>query len=136
MKTEYLPPDRGYWYFLRKINNWRVQIPRKIAPRGVQIPRKIAPGGSKFLEKPPPQGGGGADLPGVGIFFLGNIPPGGGGGEFPGKPRKFPGGGGGGGDISRGGKILWYTGPNLAPPPHDIFLDPPLICPTFNLSCD
>ena len=50
VKTANLPPDRGrgIGIFLKK-NNWRVQITRKIAPRGVQIPRKTSP--------PPPPGG-------------------------------------------------------------------------------
>ena len=50
----------------------------------VQIPRIILP-----------TGGGGADLPGGGVFFIGNIPPRG--ANF---PWKYSLGGGGGGEIS------------------------------------
>ena len=75
VKTANLPPNRGrgIGIFLEK-NNWRVQIPRKIAPRGYKFLGKLPPVGYKFLGKPTP---GGADLPGGGVFFLGNMPPGG-----------------------------------------------------------
>ena len=71
----------------------------------------------------------GADLPGGGVFFLGNIPPGGGGeifignippggGEFPGKPRKFPSPPpGGGGHFPGGGEDFVVHRTQPAPPP-------------------
>ena len=102
VKTENLPPDRVFWYFLRK----------KIIG-GYNLLGKLPPGGYKFRRKPPPRGGGGggggAELPGGGVFFLGNIPPGGG--------QIFIGNIPPGGGIFQGEKISWYTGPNLAPPP-------------------
>ena len=46
VKTANLPPDRGYWHFLRK----------KIIG-GYKFLGKLPPGGYKFLGKPPPPGG-------------------------------------------------------------------------------
>ena len=60
VKTANLPPDRGYWHFLKK---------KKIG--GYKFLGKLPPGGYKFLGKPPPPPSRGVNFPR--IFF----PPGG-----------------------------------------------------------
>ena len=55
-EIENLPPDREYWYFLRKKIIGGFKFLGKLPPRGVKVPRKTSPTG------------GGADLPGGGVF--------------------------------------------------------------------
>ena len=43
VKTANLPPDRGYWHFLRKIIIGGYKFLGKLPPGGVQIPRKTSP---------------------------------------------------------------------------------------------
>ena len=56
-------------------------------------------------------------------MFIGGSRGGGGGGGGGGK--EFP--GGGGGSFSRAGRFCGTPDPTWPPPPHDKFLDPPLM---------
>ena len=56
VKTANLPPDRGYWHFIRKKIIGGYKFLRKLPPRGYKFLGKLPPGGYKFLGKPPPRG--------------------------------------------------------------------------------